>query len=61
MEEQLRVAAGHNDVVMIRRLVVEGTDVNDQAANGGRPLHLAAMYGHVDAVQACTSAGGGWG
>jgi hypothetical protein len=36
MEEQLRVAAGHNDVVMIRRLAAEGTDVNDQHFRGGR-------------------------
>jgi ankyrin repeat protein len=58
MEEELHNAAAVDDVVTIRRLVAEGADVNEQgAAEGVRPLHVAAQYGHVDAVQVLVEIG----
>jgi ankyrin repeat protein len=32
--------------------VAEGADVNGQGVGGARPLHFAALQGHVDAASA---------
>ena len=57
MEEPMYIAAGAGDVVTIRRLAAEGADVNVQGCGGTRPLHGAAHYGHVDAVQVLVEVG----
>ena len=49
-------ASADGDVATIRRLVAEGADVNVQGdgrrkTEDGRPLHFAALNGHVDAVR----------
>jgi ankyrin repeat protein len=60
MEEQMPLinTATVGDVANIRRLVAEGADVNVQdGTGGGRPLHVAAHYGHVDAVRVLVKVG----
>jgi ankyrin repeat protein len=54
----LHNAAADGDVVNIRRLVAEGADVNVLGHQGGRPLHVAAVNGHVDAVRVLVEVGG---
>jgi ankyrin repeat protein len=41
----------------MRRLVAEGADVNGQGAEGWRPLHVAAHYGHVAVVEVLVELG----
>ena len=36
---------------MMRTLVAQGADIEAEAAHGMRPLHLAALRGHVEAVK----------
>jgi ankyrin repeat protein len=59
MEElpPLHIAAKVDDVVTIRRLAAEGADVNEQSATGARPLHAAAVSGHVDAARVLVEVG----
>ena len=46
----LHDAAGDGDVVTIRTLVAQGADVEAENDDGVRPLHVAALEGHVEAV-----------
>jgi|TARA_B110000503_G_C6778773_1_gene262412 ankyrin repeat protein len=47
----LHDAAGDGDVVTIRTLVAQGADVEAVDDDGDRPLHVAALEGHVEAVK----------
>jgi ankyrin repeat protein len=57
MQRLLRNAARDCDVATMRRLVAEGADVNGQGAEGWRPLHVAAHYGHVAVVEVLVELG----
>lgn len=53
----LHRAAHENDAAAIRRLVVEGADVEAHDANGRRPLHVAAFASNDAALRALAEAG----
>jgi ankyrin repeat protein len=45
-------AAQLGDVAKMRNLLLCGASVEERAGSGtGTPLHLASLYGHVDAVE----------
>ena len=48
----LQQAAQRGDVAEMRRLVANGRNVNERDANGVTALHVAAVYGHVEAMRA---------
>ncbi len=51
---ELTRAVDENDLSLVRALIARGTDIN---ANGGAPLRLAALNGHLDMVAELLSAG----
>jgi ankyrin repeat protein len=54
----LAVAAASGDVEVVMALAdVLGADVNSTNSAGETPLHLAARYGHEDAMRACLDRG----
>ncbi|MBN8521930.1 MAG: ankyrin repeat domain-containing protein [Alphaproteobacteria bacterium] len=48
-EKLLWIAARQGDCAVIRRLVVEGVDIEARDAQGRTALHIATQYGHMDA------------
>jgi ankyrin repeat protein len=56
-ESGLLVAAMHDDVESVRRLLAAGADVNAQHAHGWTALVLAAVDGHTAVVRALLDAG----
>jgi hypothetical protein len=49
--ELLQQAAGNGNVAEMRRLVANGRNVNERDADGDTALHVAAVYGHVEAMR----------
>ena len=47
----LMEAAGSGNCVIIKQLSQKGADVNAKDYESNTPLHLACMYGHVEAVR----------
>jgi ankyrin repeat protein len=52
----LHCACAKGRVGAMRLLVELGADVEVQAGDGARPLHLSAMFGHVEAIKVRTRA-----
>ena len=50
-------AAQRDDVPTIQRYISEGADVNLATSAGQTPLHIAAMWGNLNAVNALIAAG----
>ena len=50
-------AAQRNDVPTIQRYISEGADVNLATSAGQTPLHIAAMWGNLDVLNALIAAG----
>ncbi len=44
----MAVAAQHGRADMVHVLAEAGLNVNEVDASGSRPLHHAAMFGHID-------------
>jgi len=57
LTDRLLRAARQGDVRGIRSLVAKGVDVNGQHSLGWSPLHVAAVCGQAEAVQALIEAG----
>ena len=50
-------AAQRNDVPAIQRFISEGVDINYGSSVGQTPLHIAAMWGNLNALNALIAAG----
>jgi ankyrin repeat protein len=57
MDSPIHKAAEKGDVDVLKILVSQGADVNDNAGFGITPLHAAAGNGKIEAVQFLVSAG----
>lgn len=53
----LHLAAAHDEVEIIRLLLLNGADENLQNASGTTPLHVAVQGGHVEVAKALVVAG----
>ena len=54
-----RIAAENGDLKTLKRIVrSDPTELHHADENGWRPLHVAVMQGHVEAVQVILSTGG---
>ena len=51
MEKQLIVAVQQGDRELVKKLLLEGTNVNEQDEQGWTPLHWSAGSGNVDIVR----------
>ena len=54
---QLIASAASDDVPAIQRCISEGVNPNFRTSAGQRALHIAAMWGHLDALNALIAAG----
>ena len=54
---RLHGAAQRDDVPAIQRFISEGVDVNYGSSVGQTPLHIAAMWGNMNALNALIAAG----
>ena len=50
-------AVQRNDVPTIQRYISEGVDINYESSVGQTPLHIAAMWGNLNALNALIAAG----
>ena len=54
---ELIASAASDDVPAIQRCISEGVNPNFRTSAGQRALHIAAMWGHLDALNALIAAG----
>ena len=54
---ELIASAARDDVPAIQRCISEGVNPNFRTSAGQRALHIAAMWGHLDALNALIAAG----
>lgn len=56
LQEELWLAAKEGRTTVVRKLVVEGADVNERDDQGRTAMNIASQYGHADTYRTLMAA-----